>query len=170
MVDVCRERGLEVERRRRARVPADARRTDRSAGCSPFRSSSTSSRTISCDSSNAAFDKLRPGAPIVLETINPACWVAFFESYIRDITHRWPLHPETLSFLVQASGFRTVDVQWRAPVPEADELPSVVLPPPAKGTELDATVVDLVGAINAHAEKLNTRLFTYLDYAVVARR
>src|SRR6185436_13708059 len=26
---------------------------------------------------DAAFEKLRPGAPIVLETINPACWFAF---------------------------------------------------------------------------------------------
>src|SRR5262245_33183736 len=33
-----------------------------------------------------AFHKLRPGAPIVLETLNPACWSAFFDSFIRDIT------------------------------------------------------------------------------------
>src|SRR4029453_12680547 len=33
-----------------------------------------------------AHRKLRPGSRIVLETINAACWVAFFESYIRDIT------------------------------------------------------------------------------------
>jgi SAM-dependent methyltransferase len=52
-----------------------------------------------------AFHKLRPGGRIVLETLNPACWVAFFESYIRDITHRWPLHPDTLKYLVTASGF-----------------------------------------------------------------
>jgi O-antigen chain-terminating methyltransferase len=47
---------------------------------------------------DAAFDKLRPGAPIVLETINPACWFAFFESYIRDITHVRPIHPDTLKY------------------------------------------------------------------------
>ena len=34
-----------------------------------------------------AFHKLRPGGRLVLETLNPSCWVAFFESYIRDITH-----------------------------------------------------------------------------------
>ena len=44
-----------------------------------------------------------PGAPIVLETINPACWFAFFESYIRDITHVRPLHPDTLKFLLVAT-------------------------------------------------------------------
>ena len=66
-----------------------------------------------------AFDKLRPGAPIVLETINPACWFAFFESYIRDITHVRPLHPDTLKYLLVASGFQTVDIRYRAPYPEA---------------------------------------------------
>ena len=52
-----------------------------------------------------AFHKLAPGGHIVLETLNPACWIAFFESYIRDITHVRPLHPETLKFLVVAAGF-----------------------------------------------------------------
>jgi len=169
MVDVCRERGLKAER---ADALAYLQTLDDGSlgGLVAIQVVEHLEPDYLLRFLNAAFDKLRPGAPMVLETLNPACWVAFFESYIRDITHRWPLHPETLSFLVQASGFRTVDVQWRAPVPEADKLPSVVLAPPAKGTEHDATVVDLVGAINAHAEKLNTRLFTYLDYAVVARR
>jgi 2-polyprenyl-3-methyl-5-hydroxy-6-metoxy-1,4-benzoquinol methylase len=31
-----------------------------------------------------AYHKLRPGSKIVLETINPACWFAFFSSYIRS--------------------------------------------------------------------------------------
>ena len=60
-----------------------------------------------------AFHKLRPGGRLVLETLNPSCWVAFFESYIRDITHVWPLHPETLQFLVVASGFTSADVEYR---------------------------------------------------------
>ena len=63
-----------------------------------------------------AFHKLRPGGRLVLETLNPACWVAFFESYIRDITHVWPLHPETLQYLVVASGFTSADIEYRSPV------------------------------------------------------
>ena len=62
-----------------------------------------------------AFHKLRPGGLLVLETLNPACWIAFFESFIRDITHEWPLHPETLKYLVLASGFSRAD----DPVPGA---------------------------------------------------
>ncbi|MEO6223007.1 MAG: class I SAM-dependent methyltransferase [Vicinamibacterales bacterium] len=117
-----------------------------------------------------AFHKLKPNAPLVLETLNPACWVAFFESYLRDITHSWPLHPDTLQYLVQASGFSTVKVQYRAPVPAGDRLQQVPVPVAREGLALNPTVLDLVDVVNAHADKLNARLFTFMDYAVVARR
>ena len=52
---------------------------------------------------------LRPGSRVVLETINPACWMAFFSAYVSDPTHRHPLHPDTLTYLLQASGFIDVD-------------------------------------------------------------
>jgi len=117
-----------------------------------------------------AFHALKPGAPMVLETLNPACWVAFFESYLRDITHRWPLHPETLHYLVKSSGFASVQVEYRAPVAETDRLPHVFRVPPREGQEPDPTIADLIDTVNSHADKLNARLFTFMDYAVVARR
>jgi SAM-dependent methyltransferase len=110
-----------------------------------------------------AYHKMRPGAPMVLETINPACWMAFFETYIRDVTHRQPLHPETLRYLVQASGFASVDVHFRSPVRESDRLNRVA------GAETPA-LAGIIEAVNDHAEKLNARLFSSMDYALVARR
>jgi SAM-dependent methyltransferase len=113
---------------------------------------------------------LRPGAPIVLETVNVACWYAFFQSYIRDITHAKPLHPETLQYLVTASGFASVEVQWRVPMPDASRLRR---PPRAafegRGPDKDALVA-LASVVENNVERLNALLFTYLDYAVVARR
>jgi SAM-dependent methyltransferase len=113
---------------------------------------------------SVAYQKLRPGAPLVLETINPACWMAFFEAYIRDLTHVRPLHPDTLRFLVQASGFVSVDVDFRQPVLDADRLNRVVARPDEPATAAVAA------AINDHADKLNARLFSSMDYAIVARR
>lgn len=110
-----------------------------------------------------AFLKLRPGAPLVLETINAACWMAFFETYMRDLTHARPLHPDTLKFLVTASGFSHADVRFRAPVEDADRLPRV------PGTHNPA-LTELADVINAHADRLNDRLFSTMDYAVIARR
>jgi SAM-dependent methyltransferase len=107
------------------------------------------------------FHKLRPGGRLVLETLNPACWVAFFDSYIRDITHVWPLHPDTLKYLVVASGFTSARIEFRSPVAEADKLQAFAAPHGA------ATLTDLAEAFNANVEKLNARMFTYLDYAVI---
>ena len=109
-----------------------------------------------------SFHKLRPAGRLVLETLNPACWVAFFDSYIRDITHVWPLHPDTLKYLVVASGFTTAKIEFRSPVSEADKLQ----PFAAAATGAPA-LADLAEAFNANVEKLNARMFTYLDYAVI---
>jgi len=109
---------------------------------------------------DAAYVALRPGAPIVLETINPACWFAFFESYVRDITHVRPLHPDTLKFLLQASGFSGVEIRYQAPYPEHDKLQRVA--PAALGGAGET--------LNANVDKLNSLLFTYLDYAAIGTR
>jgi O-antigen chain-terminating methyltransferase len=114
----------------------------------------------------AAYRAMKPGAPLVLETINPNCWMAFFETYIRDPTHQHPLHPETLRHLVQAAGFSSVDVQYRAPVSDADRLARLG----AAADGLERPLSDIVQAINDHATKLNSRLFSAMDYAVVGRR
>lgn len=110
-----------------------------------------------------AYHKLRPGAPIVLETLNPACWVAFFESFIRDVTHVWPLHPETLRYLALASGFTRAEIVFRSPVPPEDRLQPMAAVP-------GAAVDDLVETFNANVEKLNARMFSFLDYAIAGRR
>jgi O-antigen chain-terminating methyltransferase len=110
-----------------------------------------------------AHHRLRPGSTIVLETLNPACWVAFFESFVRDITHVWPLHPDTLRYLVLASGFTSARIEYRSPVPPEDRLQAVPAPP-------DSPVAELADAFNANVEKLNARMFTFLDYAIVGTR
>ena len=119
---------------------------------------------------NEAARVLRAGAPIVLETINVACWYAFFASYIRDITHARPLHPDTLSYLVTASGFAEASVQFRVPVPEPDRLqrpPEIAWRPTGEDKEAIATLTKTVAD---NAQRLNELLFTSLDYAVIARR
>jgi Cyclopropane fatty acid synthase and related methyltransferases len=112
-----------------------------------------------------AFVKLGAGGTLVLETINPACWMAFFESYIRDITHKWPLHPETLKYLVTASGFPTAEIEFRSPVAPHDRLQPLTLP---EGSDL--ALRDVVETFNSNVEKLNARMFTFMDYAIVSRR
>ena len=170
MVEVCRSRGLEVEQ-------GDGwaylqRQADGSIGglvAIQVVEHFTPSYLVSF--LEAAFHKMRPGAPLLLETINAACWMAFFETYIRDLTHQQPLHPDTLKHLVQATGFTDVEVNFRVPVPDSDRLERVTVPARSGETsELAADLRQVAAGLNAHAEKLNRLLFSSMDYVVVARR
>ncbi|HAK56501.1 MAG TPA: hypothetical protein DCP38_13630, partial [Acidobacteria bacterium] len=119
---------------------------------------------------DAAYHKLRPGSKIILETINPACWYAFFESYIRDVTHVRPLHPDTLQYLMLSSGFQKVDVRYSAPFPDDSKLQSVPTLAVATGGERTSDIEAVISTVNENASKLNTLLFTHLDYAAVGER
>jgi SAM-dependent methyltransferase len=119
-----------------------------------------------------ASEKLQPGAPIVIETINPACWLAFFSSYIRDFTHVRPLHPDTLQYLLQASGFDRVSIRYSAPAPEPVRMKSIALPADtlAAPDQASRALVEASRVVNANAAILNNLLFSYLDYAAIGYR
>lgn len=117
-----------------------------------------------------AYFKLRPGGRMVLETINPACWVAFFESYIRDLTHVRPIHPETLQYMLQASGFGSVELMYRSPIAEEARLERVASRPEHFGETTVDPVTELTSAFNRNVDRLNGRLFTFQDFAAVAVR
>ncbi len=118
----------------------------------------------------AAHRTLRPGSRVVLETINPASWTAFFSAYVRDITHRHPLHPETLGYLLRACGFVDVTTVYRAPIPDAAKLQRAVVDPTLAATPAGAAVCALAETINQHADRLNGLAFAEQDYAAIARR
>jgi 2-polyprenyl-3-methyl-5-hydroxy-6-metoxy-1,4-benzoquinol methylase len=164
MVDECRSRGLDVERA--DAVPFLASQPDGSlGGLIAIQVVEHFEPAYLWRVLELAYHKLRPAAPLVLETINAACWMAFFECYIRDLTHARPLHPDTLRYLVQASGFTSVNIEFRAPVTDADRLDRVATPAAA-----DPAMSAVTAAVNAHADKLNARLFSSMDFAIVARR
>ncbi len=117
---------------------------------------------------DVAYHRLRPGSTVILETINVASWSAFFQSYVRDITHVRPLHPDTLQYLVTASGFQKVEVVYRSPSPAQDRLEALTGFVP--GPENPGRLNDIAVAFNENVEKLNRLMFSDQDYAVVGRR
>ena len=120
-----------------------------------------------------AFLKLRPGAKLILETINVASWSAFFQSYVRDITHVRPIHPDTLKYLVTASGFQKAEVIYRSPYPQENQLKTLELStskPTAADPAIDPELASFVSVINQNIETLNRLLFSEQDYAVIAER
>ena len=173
MVELCRARGLEV-------VQGDAlahlERLDDGALGGLFAAQVVEhlepSRLLAFI--DAAHRKLRPGAPLALETINVASWSAFFRSYVRDITHVRPVHPETLQFLVSTAGFRNAQIVYRSPYPEEERLRQVEELPAAAssdgGGDPAADLARVAAVLNRNVETLNRLLFAEQDYAVVAER
>ena len=119
---------------------------------------------------NLADRKLRPNAKIVLETINPGCWFAFFDGYIRDITHVRPLHPDTLKYLLAAAGFQRTSVRYSAPYPEHAKLQHVAAQGSGNGMAAAEGLSTAIDILNENADKLNSLMFTNMDYAAIGER
>lgn len=167
MVEVCKERGLDV-------TNTDARSYLRGlpdaslGGIIALQVIEHLEPSYLAETLALAYDKLRPGGRMVLETINPACWIAFFESFIRDLTHQKPIHPETLQYLLQANGFAKVEIVYRAPIAEGGKLRRVTPRPEHYGDAAQDALTELVSSFNSNVDRLNGRLFSYQDYAAIA--
>jgi O-antigen chain-terminating methyltransferase len=106
---------------------------------------------------SAAFRALRPGAPLLLETVNPLSLFALSRIYFLDPTHQRPLHPEYMRYLLENSGFTAVEVTFSAE-PEAEKLATV---DPAAPQALP---------FNDNVDRLNRLLFSPSEYAVMGRK
>lgn len=108
--------------------------------------------------------KLRPGAPVVTETINPQSLLAASSHFLLDLSHVRLVHPETLKFLLEGAGFSDLDTRYTSPVPEALQLEGMFWPD--DDGPLDAMCI----VHNRNMEKLNGFLYGYQDYAVMAKK
>jgi O-antigen chain-terminating methyltransferase len=104
-----------------------------------------------------AYVKLRPNGRLVLETVNPTSVFALVRIYFLDFTHRTPVHPQTLHFLLEAAGFTSVSIRYGR---ELDEEKLQAIPP------TDETSM----TINRNWDRLNHLLYGPADYAVVGRK
>lgn len=114
---------------------------------------------------NLAYQKLRPDACFVAETINPTCLLALTTHYLMDLSHAQPVHPEVLRFLLQSAGFSEITVHFASPVPDAARLKRF----PATDT-LSPTDQLWLPLLNENIDRLNDFLYGYQDYAIVGRK
>jgi SAM-dependent methyltransferase len=169
MVELCKSRGLSVthaDARSYLRTQAD----DSLGGLIALQVIEHLEPAYLAEMLSLGYDKLRPGAKMVLETINPACWVAFFESFIRDLTHAKPIHPDTLQYLLQASGFSDVQIVFRSPIAEGGKLRRVTSRPEHFGDTARDPLTELVSSFNSNVDRLNERMFSYQDFAAIATK
>ena len=100
-----------------------------------------------------AFRVLKPGGVIIAETINPQTLATFAGAFYIDPTHIKPIHPEGARFLLEASGFREVEIIPVNPFPEGAKLERI---------DLNMAGVD---ALNRNFGRLNDLLYGHQDYA-----
>jgi len=112
-----------------------------------------------------AYQKLRPDAPIVIETVNPKSLVVFSSAFYIDPTHVKPVHPEWLRFALEHVGFYEVRFLWSSPPAEEARL----RPLPISG-DLSEAERHRLALLNEDIEKLNGLIYGPQDYAAVARR
>ena len=101
-----------------------------------------------------AYFKLAVGSHIVLETINPVSVFSLVQIYYLDISHKQPVHPQALKFLMESAGFENVKITHSSPL-EAEKLKQ--LPASEK----------LAHILNENIDKLNELLYSPSNYAVI---
>lgn len=107
--------------------------------------------------------KLKPGARLILETINSASLLALAHNYFRDPTHVFPLHPDTLQYTVELAGLKVLELRKLSPYERQTEL---------KEIELDQFMTprwgELVNALNQNIRQLNSIMYGHQDYCIIA--
>jgi len=110
------------------------------------------------------YQKLKFGYYIVIETVNPLSFVSFANFYI-DMTHKRPVHPETLQFLITSAGFRECEKKFFSPVSDESRLKKIT-----DISESDEAAQKNIEIYNHNIEMLNTVLFGAQDYAVIGKK
>lgn len=100
---------------------------------------------------------LKPGAPMVLETVNPLSLFALSNIYFLDVTHVKPLHPEFMRYLLESSGFENVAVRYGESL--TDERLQEISPEN-----------QLALQFNTNVDKLNKILYASPVYAVTGQK
>jgi O-antigen chain-terminating methyltransferase len=112
------------------------------------------------------WEKLKKGAPVIFETPNPQSIIVSAINFHLDLSHLKPIHPESIKFLLESIGFVDIQIKLLSPYPEEMKLQ------PIKNinnvsSEKSNTPEEV---LNKNIETLNSLLFGYQDYAIIARK
>ena len=98
-----------------------------------------------------AHKKLKSGAKIVLETLNPQCLMIYAESLYLDPSHTKPVHPYVVKFIAECEGFTENHLVYMTPSDEAMKL------------KLD-------NSDNESIKTINNLIFGNREYALIAEK
>jgi 2-polyprenyl-3-methyl-5-hydroxy-6-metoxy-1,4-benzoquinol methylase len=107
--------------------------------------------------------KVASGGTVIFETINPCSLVALSSNYFRDLTHVWPLHPDTLAYEIELAGLRVREVRYLSPIPPEAQLQEVAL-----SSEMPPAIQHGFEQVNGAIRQINRVMYGYQDYCVIA--
>jgi len=110
------------------------------------------------------YKKMKYGHHIIIETVNPLSLVSFANFYI-DLTHKKPMHPETLKFLLGSVSFREIETKFIAPIPDEARLKKM-----EKDDKMDDRKRKRIDSYNQNIDMLNNILYGAQDYMVIGKK
>lgn len=107
--------------------------------------------------------KLMYGHYLVAETVNPLSLTSFMNFFI-DQSHKKPIHPETLRFLLGAAGFREINAIFYSPLPEDKRLRRI------DSDVMGKDASSCLEVYNNNIDMLNSILYGPQDYAMIGKK
>jgi SAM-dependent methyltransferase len=164
MVATCREAGLDVEQAEALAYLAELPRASLgSVFCAQMIEHLTPEAFIALV--QLVHAKLKPGGVLLCETPNPACLTVFSGAFYVDLTHIKPIHPEAARFVLEAAGFRDVEVRFVNPVP-----PELKLQQLERLWYMRRYEEAFLQQLNDNFARLNDLLWGAQDYAVIGTK
>ena len=117
-------------------------------------------RTRLTELADLCWRKLEEGAALVWITPHGGSLSPLHATFYKDLTHTRPLHPDLLTFVLEANGFRSVETMTLSDMPA--ELKLQLLP--------EADMNEFSHTLNANLTRLNDLIFGHLDCAAIGRR
>lgn len=111
------------------------------------------------------YRKLAKGGRVAFETINPKSVLALSSNYFRDLTHVFPLHPETLAFVLELSNMKVKEVKMLSPVGEESKLKKLDVE-----DYMTPRWAFTVERLNQNISQLNDLLYGFQDYCIIAEK
>ena len=102
----------------------------------------------------------------VVETVNPQCLTTFSGAFYADLTHVKPIHPLALQFIFESMNFHHCDIAFTTPHDETERLIPLPVSEIASTPSERAKLEDF----NQRSLRLNDLLFSWKEYAVIARK
>lgn len=106
-----------------------------------------------------AYRCVQPGSYVIFETPNPTCVSIFTNSFYIDPSHKNPVHPSLVYYIMKMVGFDEVQILYT----EGSKVP-INIP------ELKGDGIENLDEFNKVMSELNTKIFGSQDYAVIARK